>query len=1031
MILFSHDWVTKHPEASYHINTSNQSWVEISKLYNHMGIKNHLFPLALHDTTLMNVDPFDPNISEENQFRIAVECKVNPWYFFREIARIPGGSGQGAVPLQANRGNIAAWWLFFCHCTTFLIQPRQTGKSVSVDELASYLLNVRLVDTDINLMTKDETLRANNIKRLKEIIEELPFYLKQRTKKDSNNSEYITIKALNNRYLAHVPQGSEKGALNSGRGLTSAIFLNDEGPFQPFADVAIPAAFTATAAARLRAQAVDEPYGNILTTTSGRKDSREGKFYYQMLKESAEWSEAFLDCRDQEHLEEVVKKASRSVARAYGYGNDWTEKDGKFQVEVTMNHLQLGKTDKWLFETIQSIPGLGQDKEAVDRDFFNRWTAGGISSPLSVETAERIKASQAEPVFTQIDPKYGYTTKWFVPEKAIKSQMDSQKHIFSMDTSNASGGDDISMRITEVTTGRVIAVGTYNETNLIRFSNWVTDWFLKYSNMVGIIENRSSGQTIIDNLLLILPNHGIDPFKVLFNRIVNEHVIHREKYDEICEPMGRRNPDVYEKYKKYFGFATSGNGITSRTKLYSETLYSAADMVGDVVGDKKTIEQILALEMKNGRIDHPEGEHDDLCFVGNTLVRTNKGNIPIKNIQLGDLILTREGYKPVIKLFKSKKEVISRFGLTGTANHPFITPTGEVQFADLKPDSKVYVWNEKLSNIEVRSIIDTLSPKGLSIEITSTDTTSGRKAHKHCIVKSTKTTLARFQKAWTSITRMKITSTTIQATLSASHEQNIGACTQCLRKPSMGRESVESVTTSLSNGSKRILNLLKNTQFATARKAREFPIGEKTILNLPNKSMLKLDEKVLKPAESEKQWVYNIMVEDCHEYFVNDILVHNCIAWLLGHWLLTNGMNLAHYGIPVSSILTEAKKKKMVRASAGSQEDALAEYNNEILEEIKKLTEQLEDEDDEMLSERLERRINYLLSTSEINEQEIFSIEELIHKNKDEKKKRIAEQRKRSGTNDMFASNMSTYQQNNVFRQPGSAWYDPTLVGFW
>ena len=62
--------------------------------------------------------------------------------------------------------------------------------------------------------------------------------------------------------------------------------------------------------------------------------------------------------------------------------------------------------------------------------------------------------------------------------------------------------------------------------------------------------------------------------------------------------------------KKHFGFATSGTGITSRSELYSSTLQHLAKTVGPVIKDKLTIDQMLSLVIRNGRVDHPPGEHD-------------------------------------------------------------------------------------------------------------------------------------------------------------------------------------------------------------------------------------------------------------------------------------------------------------------------------------------------------------------------------------------------------------------------------------
>lgn len=604
MILFLDDWA-KYPTALAHVETKNRSWYQMAELYNYMGIKNHMFHLALHDPGLKDIDPFDPDISIENQMRVAIECKINPWYYFREIARVPAGSGDDAAPLQANRGNIALYWCFFNHVMTFLIQVRQTGKSVSVDELATYLLNIRCRNTDINLLTKDDVLRGKNIKRLKDIDVELPFYLKQRTKADANNTEQITIKSLGNTFTTHVPQASPKAADKVGRGLTSPIFFIDESPFQVNAHIAIPAALMAGNDARDRAARNNEPYGTIFTTTAGKKDTKEGAYIYRIKNEAMPWTEKLFDSKDQADLERTIRQASRS--RSGGKNR------GVYRVDITLNHKQVGKDDEWMARKLEEA--ASEDVEQIDRDLFNRWTSGSSSSPLSIEIMEAIRNSQVEPTYVEIS-RQGYTTNWFVPEEEITHTLNNGQYVMSMDTSDASGGDDIAMRLVDIKDGRLIACGLYNDTNIITFSEWVADWFVKYKNIFAIIERRSTGSTVLDQLLRILPSLNIDPFKVLFNRIVNEAEEDPERFREIQVPMGRRSPEIYIKYRKYFGFATSGAGYASRTELYSG-LQGAAKTMGNVVMDRDTIDQILSLVIKNGRIDHPPGEHDDMviCWV--------------------------------------------------------------------------------------------------------------------------------------------------------------------------------------------------------------------------------------------------------------------------------------------------------------------------------------------------------------------------------------------------------------------------------
>lgn len=594
MILFLEDW-KKYPTATLHMETKNTSFIRLASLYKKMGIKNHAFILALVNPDLRYVDPHSPDLTEDQMLAIALECSVNPFFFFRECCRVPPVSGTDSVPLEANRGNIALFWCFFNHVMTFLIQIRQTGKSVSTDCLMTLLTNILCKNTKINLLTKDDDLRRRNVERIKDIISELPRYLQQRTKYDTNNGEEISIGSLGNLYSTHVPQMSAKRALNMGRGLTSPIFHIDEPPFQPNIALALPAALAATGAAIDSAKKNGAPYGTILTTTAGKKDDRDGKYVYSILSNAAVWTEKFFDAKDQEELERLVKKNSRS---------------GDYRINITLNHRQLGKTDEWLRQKLSESLQTGDD---ANRDYFNMWTSGSQSHPLPTHVLETISNSVATNYFAEIT-KYEYVIRWYIDESEIESRMASSKYVMGMDTSDASGGDDISLYIQDVETLETIAVGTFNETNLITFSEWICSLLVKYKNITANIERRSSGAVILDYLLLMLPNFGEDPFRRLFNTIVNNYDEEEERYREVCIPMSRRSKDIYVRYKKFFGFATSGSGLTSRGELYSTTLKNAASRAGNVVKDKALIDQITSLVTRNGRVDHEVGEHDDLVI---------------------------------------------------------------------------------------------------------------------------------------------------------------------------------------------------------------------------------------------------------------------------------------------------------------------------------------------------------------------------------------------------------------------------------
>lgn len=597
MILFAEDWA-KYPNAIVDLNTRNKSFVRLAALYRAMGIKNHAFVLALHNPLLVGVNPHSKNLTDAQIAMIAVECYENPWYYLREVVRAPAIGGAEPVPIEANRSIIGLYWLFFNHIMQMVIQPRQTGKSFGTDSIMVLLLTIMCINTKINLLTKDDDLRRKNIQRIKEIMSDLPRYLDQRARDDSNNTEEITVNQLGNQYSSHVPQSSPKRAANLGRGLTTSIFHIDEPPFQPNIQYALPAALAAMGAATERSAAEGAPYGVVMTTTAGKRDEKEGGYVYRLLQESAPWTEKFFDTKNQKHLEEVVRRNSRG---------------GVVRVASVFNHRQLGKDDEWLYKRLQDALSEGGD---ADRDYFNVWTSGNQTNPIPIKVLEAIVASARPPLFEEISNVGGYVIRWYIEQDEIESRMNSSSIVLAMDTSEASGSDDISFILMDTETADVLGSAIINETNLIKFSEFVALFLVRYPRVTAIIERRSTGAMLIDYLLLMLPQHGIDPFKRLFNTIVHDgtNPENEERWREINVPLSRRDPQSVVRYKKCFGYATSGSGEMSRDALYGSMLQLSARRVGHRTYDRQLIDQISGLVVRNGRIDHAPGEHDDMVI---------------------------------------------------------------------------------------------------------------------------------------------------------------------------------------------------------------------------------------------------------------------------------------------------------------------------------------------------------------------------------------------------------------------------------
>lgn len=599
-ILFRNDWL-KYPGAKIHYSTKNKSFLKLAEIYYQMGLENCAFHLSLLDPDLENVDPFSPDLTVVQQAKILKECKLNFWYYLREISRIPEPGSPIAVQYQANRSNISLYWLFFNHVMTIIVILRQTGKTTTLMELVKYLLNFGSMNTFINLLTKSEGLKAESLRKVKALFEELPNYLDMSTKKDIFNTDEVHIKELNNSFKGNLSSASPKQAEKVGRGFTSPINLIDETAFIENIAIAMGAMLMSGNAARTAAERNGNPYGTILATTAGNTDDRDGGYVFELVTCATIWDEHFLDCKDKKELEELVYKNSTA-----------TKNQSKRPiVNISMSYRQLGYSDEWLEKKKReniSTP------ENLKRDLYNQWLSGSSSSPIPKEYIERMKNNEREPIWSEFYAPYNYLLRWFISKEEEDYLINNKVNfIIGVDTSDGSGGDDIAFTVRTHIRGDIICTATFNEINLITLADFFVSFLLKYTNSVMIIERKSSAITMIDYMVQKLLAHGINPFTRMYNTIFQSKEIYEKEYKEIINARPH-DEQIFTKYKKHIGFITSGSGITSRSELYSTTLMSMLKYTCEHLFDEKLIRQISTLIIKNNRVDHPPGGHDDMVI---------------------------------------------------------------------------------------------------------------------------------------------------------------------------------------------------------------------------------------------------------------------------------------------------------------------------------------------------------------------------------------------------------------------------------
>ena len=593
MILFKDDW-DKYPDAIADTQTLNKSYIKLAKMYKAMGVENYYFHLALMQPELQGVDPHSEDLTVEQVVLIKAEILANPWYYLREVARIPASAGGESSYFFINRGVAAAWWCYLNHQDYNLTMPRQTGKSTSTYMMLSWLLFVKYRGTKILLLTKDSTLRGESIDIIKKIQDLLPPYLNPIMKKDLTNTETITCIKYKNRLYTAIPQNSEISANKIGRGMTCATYVVDEGPFVKYLEKSLTSMLAGANNAFPKAAEKGIPYGVMYTTTAGSKGDPDGLYYYEMVTGGVIWDEAFLDLKNDVTLRDMVIKATTGL---------------KPIVNITMSHLQLGYDDAWLKAIIQRVGSKGDD---ANKDMFNLWSDGSFRSPFSKRIGTAIKNSEADPKWIEFT-KENYKVNWYIKKEDIARRMSIGKYIVGLDPSEAMGKDAIGFFVLDAKSLETICTMSVDETNIFKLTAWIVNFMVKYENTIIIPERRSTGSTIISALLLEFNKRKINPFKRIFNTVVNNGE-HNTKEGKALIQAVRNYPDEADKAKKYFGFATSGSGEFSRAGLYDVTLSRAVNYAGPILKDKQTIGEVLGLSVKNNRIDHSSAGHDD-CVI--------------------------------------------------------------------------------------------------------------------------------------------------------------------------------------------------------------------------------------------------------------------------------------------------------------------------------------------------------------------------------------------------------------------------------
>lgn len=586
----------------YQWNTKNKSFIEVHNDLKKLGVENNKFFLRIYDETLMDIDPYAMVLPVEIQARIILECIRNPWYFLREICRIPVDGMPicpgGGVPFKADRNNIATWYCFLNGIDHYSSKPRQQGKTQDALAKCNYAYHFGSLSSTILLANRDFTLNKMNLSRIKTQRDLLPLYLQMKV---SINNETVKIEKeqsnvlsmtnpVNHNKIQLLPSANQDGkAQGVGRGYTASIIMYDE--FDWMANniaVRDATAFTFRKAADVAA-ANGSLYGRIFTSTPGNMDTKEGQdaeaFINGKSKDNIntppmlKWVDKYFDTPIQKLKQIVFSKAYNRIVF----------------IEHSWQQLKCG--NDWFEKACQDV---GFDPEQIAREILLKRLRGSKRSPFSRQQLMTIINGVETPIGQldlndQLDQVYIYET---LNRKT--------PYIMSIDPADGLSGDNLAMVLINPYTEKIAAEFASPDINQTRMSKLLVKFMNKHCPKCMIVVENNKGRELINQLML--------------TKYASQLWYDIDKLDK-RETINTR--DINFDQERALGFNTS----PKTRPLIMGVIEDLVKNEPEKVNGKLTVDDVCALERnpKTNKVAAANGKHDDVIMafgIGHTVLRS-------------------------------------------------------------------------------------------------------------------------------------------------------------------------------------------------------------------------------------------------------------------------------------------------------------------------------------------------------------------------------------------------------------------------
>lgn len=586
----------------YDFGTKNSSFLLTAQELKTLGIKNYYFMLEVKYPNLgvQDIDPYDPNISAEDIGKVLVECKNNPWYYFREVLHIPV-RGSGEIPLYLHRACCAAIWCFMHSIDFELVQPRQTYKTTGITGIMSYMFLFEYRNVDIPYMHKTEKRCTDNVGLLRDYIMALPKYMNpwanakhppglQSLKYEGHNVSIAVVSAAK----------SETVATDKTRGFSLFTWFVDECEFIPYMKAVIDGANPTIVQARETAKKTGVRSCMMYASTPGDLETDEGKDFQKIIDKLPVFKESFYDLSDEEI--EAMKNIDLDAP---------TDPNTPQQTPLTMlyiefNHTQLRKDRKWLlaqyYEALAKST-LGEYRRGVLLQRFR----GGEGSFFEQADIDYIQQNIREPDYDIFLMKkyhlYVYKHDITVPDLTSSTPYFdmSVPYLIGIDCATGKNGDNTAITILNPYTLEVVGELLSPVMGGLDLMRVITMLAKMLPRALFCLESNLTGVDIIDFV----------QESQLENRFYHDPRA-TELTKNVIEKQDTQTSLVQRaKAKRYFGTYVTSKTRDMMFNLLRNTLHDYRHLINT----KYLVHDICNLvEHKNGKMAAADGEHDDMVM---------------------------------------------------------------------------------------------------------------------------------------------------------------------------------------------------------------------------------------------------------------------------------------------------------------------------------------------------------------------------------------------------------------------------------